>query len=155
MKISPLIDRFGRKIDYLRLSVTDRCDLRCSYCMPKSFKGFEEPADWLTFEEIERVVGLFVRLGTTRVRLTGGEPLLRRHLPVLAARLSRLPGLEDLSLSTNGTQLVKHAQAIFDAGATDAELERLLREAIELKPERHTFNERPTKVMRFMSQTGG
>lgn len=116
MKISPLIDRFGRKIDYLRLSVTDRCDLRCSYCMPKSFKGFEEPADWLTFEEIERVVGLFVRLGTTRVRLTGGEPLLRRHLPVLAARLSRLPGLEDLSLSTNGTQLVKHAQAMFDAG---------------------------------------
>lgn len=114
--LPPLIDRFGRKIDYLRLSVTDRCDLRCSYCMPKSFKGFEEPADWLTFDEIERVVGLFVRMGTSRVRLTGGEPLLRRHLPLLAKRLSRLPGLSDLSLSTNGTQLVKHAEALYAAG---------------------------------------
>ncbi len=116
IKYSPLIDRFGRKIDYLRLSVTDRCDLRCSYCMPKTFKGFEEPSDWLTFDEIERVVSLFIRLGISRIRLTGGEPLLRRHLSELASRLSRLPGLEDLSLSTNGTQLVKHAQLIFDAG---------------------------------------
>lgn len=71
---APLIDRFGRKIDYLRLSVTDRCDLRCSYCMPKTFKGFEDPGDWLTFDEIERVVRIFVRMGTSRVRLTGGEP---------------------------------------------------------------------------------
>ncbi len=114
--LAPLVDRFGRKIDYLRLSVTDRCDLRCSYCMPKSFKGFEEPGDWLTFDEIERVVGIFVRMGTTRVRLTGGEPLLRRHLPRLAGRLSQLPGLSDLSLSTNGTQLVKHAEALYKAG---------------------------------------
>lgn len=116
--LAPLVDRFGRKIDYLRLSVTDRCDLRCSYCMPKSFKGFEEPADWLTFDEIERVVGLFVRMGTLRVRLTGGEPLLRRNLPVLASRLSQIPGLQDLSLSTNGTQLVKHAEALYKAGVS-------------------------------------
>jgi len=116
--LAPLVDRFGRKIDYLRLSVTDRCDLRCSYCMPKSFKGFEEPADWLTFDEIERVVGLFVRMGTSRVRLTGGEPLLRRHLPDLAGRLRRLPGLMDLSLSTNGTQLVKYAEALHAAGVS-------------------------------------
>lgn len=115
-QLAPLQDRFGRKIDYLRLSVTDRCDLRCSYCMPKSFKGFEEPGDWLTFDEIERVVGIFVRMGTTRVRLTGGEPLLRRHLSTLAGRLSQLPGLSDLSLSTNGTQLVKHAEALYKAG---------------------------------------
>ena len=85
---SMLQDRFGRSIDYVRLSVTDRCDLRCSYCMPKGFRGFEEPKDWLTFDEIERLLGIFVRLGTRRVRLTGGEPLLRRNLPELAGRLS-------------------------------------------------------------------
>ncbi len=111
-----LQDRFGRAIDYVRLSVTDRCDLRCSYCMPKGFRGFEEPKDWLTFNEIERLLGIFVRLGTRRVRLTGGEPLLRRHLPELAQRLSALPGMQDLSLSTNATQLGKHALALRAAG---------------------------------------
>ncbi|MDN2672155.1 GTP 3',8-cyclase MoaA [Janthinobacterium sp. SUN026] len=111
-----LQDRFGRSIDYVRLSITDRCDLRCSYCMPKGFRGFEEPKDWLTFDEIERLLGIFVRLGTRRVRLTGGEPLLRRNLPELAQRLSALPGLQDLSLSTNATQLGKHAVALRAAG---------------------------------------
>lgn len=113
-----LLDRFGRSIDYIRLSVTDRCDLRCSYCMPKGFRGFEEPKDWLTFDEIERLLGIFVRLGTRRVRLTGGEPLLRRNLPQLAGRLSRLPGLRDLSLSTNATQLGRHAVALRAAGVS-------------------------------------
>ena len=111
-----LQDRFGRSIDYVRLSVTDRCDLRCSYCMPKGFRGFEEPKDWLTFDEVERLLGIFVRLGTRRVRLTGGEPLLRRNLPELAQKLSALPGLDDLSLSTNATQLGKHAVALRAAG---------------------------------------
>ncbi|MFM9434267.1 GTP 3',8-cyclase [Janthinobacterium sp. CG_23.3] len=111
-----LRDRFGRTIDYLRLSVTDRCDLRCSYCIPKGFRGFEEPRHWLTFDEIERLLAAFVRLGTTRVRLTGGEPLLRRDLPLLAGRLSALPGLRDLSLSTNATQLARHAEALKCAG---------------------------------------
>ena len=113
-----LQDRFGRSIDYVRLSVTDRCDLRCSYCMPKGFRGFEEPKDWLTFDEIERLLGIFVRLGTRRVRLTGGEPLLRRNLPELAQRLTALPGLQDLSLSTNATQLGRHAQALRAAGVS-------------------------------------
>ena len=113
---SPLTDRFGRSIEYLRLSVTDRCDMKCTYCLPKSFKGYQEPKDWLTFDEIERVVGAFARLGTSRVRLTGGEPLLRRNLPALAARISALPGIRDLSLSTNGTQLPKHAEALRAAG---------------------------------------
>ena len=103
-----LQDRFGRSIDYVRLSVTDRCDLRCTYCIPKGFKDFEEPADWLTFDEIERVMAAFTRLGTRRIRLTGGEPLLRRGISQLAARLAALPGLEDLSLSTNATQLARH-----------------------------------------------
>ncbi|WP_269531826.1 GTP 3',8-cyclase MoaA [Chitinimonas sp. BJYL2] len=112
----PLIDRFGRRIDYLRLSVTDRCDLRCSYCLPRGFDGYAEPEHWLTFDEIERVVGLFAKLGVRRVRLTGGEPLLRRNLPLLAGRLAALPGLTDLSLSTNATQLARHADALHAAG---------------------------------------
>ena len=111
-----LQDRFGRTIDYLRVSVTDRCDLRCSYCLPKGFRDFEEPDNWLTFDEVERVIAAFARMGTTRFRLTGGEPLLRRNLPALAARIAALPHVEDLSLTTNGTQLVKHAQALRDAG---------------------------------------
>jgi cyclic pyranopterin phosphate synthase len=113
-----LSDRFGRSIDYLRVSVTDRCDLRCSYCMPKDFKGYEDPPDWLSFDEIERVVAAFARLGTSRVRLTGGEPLTRRQLPLLAARLAALPGVRDLSLSTNGTRLARHAAALKAAGVT-------------------------------------
>lgn len=111
-----LSDRFGRTIDYLRISVTDRCDLRCTYCIPKGFKDFEEPANWLTFDEITRVVAAFSRLGTRRFRLTGGEPLLRRNLPTLAASLSALPGVEDLSLSTNATQLGQSARTLRDAG---------------------------------------
>lgn len=111
-----LRDRFGRHVDYLRVSVTDKCDLRCSYCMPKGFRGFEEPENWLSFAEIERVVAAFGRLGVKRIRLTGGEPLLRRNLPDLVAALSSHRELEDISLSTNATQLEKHAQALFDAG---------------------------------------
>jgi cyclic pyranopterin phosphate synthase len=109
-------DRFGRSVQYLRLSVTDRCDLRCSYCLPKNYKGFEEPEHWLTFDEIVRVVGAFARLGTTRVRMTGGEPLLRRHLHQLAGSISRIPAVEDLSISTNATQLARHASALKAAG---------------------------------------
>jgi len=116
--IPNLTDRFGRRIEYLRLSVTDRCDLRCSYCLPEGFKDFEEPAHWLTFDEIERLLGAFARLGLKRVRITGGEPLLRRDLPTLAARIANLPGIEDLSLSTNATQMDKHAAALKAAGVT-------------------------------------
>jgi cyclic pyranopterin phosphate synthase len=116
--MAPLIDPFGRIIEYIRLSVTDRCDLRCSYCIPKGFKDFEEPADWLNFDEIERVIGAFGRLGVKRVRLTGGEPLVRKHLPDLASRLFILPGIEDLSLSTNATRLEKYAANLRDAGVS-------------------------------------
>ncbi|MFN2310200.1 MAG: GTP 3',8-cyclase MoaA [Gammaproteobacteria bacterium] len=111
-----LVDRFGRTIEYLRLSVTDRCDLRCFYCLPKGFKDFEEPEHWLSFAEIERVIAAFARLGTRRVRITGGEPLVRRDLPALAARLAALPGVEDLSLSTNATRLARQARALHAAG---------------------------------------
>jgi cyclic pyranopterin phosphate synthase len=113
-----LNDPYGRPIEYIRVSVTDRCDLRCTYCMPEGFKGFEEPDHWLTFDELERLLGIMAKLGTRRIRLTGGEPLLRRNLFDLATRLVRLPGVEDLSLSTNATQLGKHAYALKHAGVT-------------------------------------
>ena len=111
-----LRDRFGRQVDYVRVSVTDRCDLRCSYCMPRRFRGFEQPEHWLTFDEIERVLAAFARLGTRRIRLTGGEPLLRKNLTGLAQRLAARPGIEDLSLTTNGTQLTRLAPALRAAG---------------------------------------
>ncbi|WJW75356.1 GTP 3',8-cyclase MoaA [Thiohalobacter sp. IOR34] len=113
-----LTDRLGRKIEYLRLSVTDRCDLRCFYCLPKGFRDFEPPDEWLDFDELERVIAAFARLGTHRVRLTGGEPLVRRNLPELAARLARLPGIDDLSLSTNATRMARHASELRAAGVS-------------------------------------
>lgn len=113
-----LTDPFGRKIEYVRLSVTDQCDLRCFYCMPKGFKDYEEPEHWLSHNEIERVIRAFTTLGTRRVRMTGGEPLVRKNLPELATRLAALPGLEDLSLSTNATRLTNHARSLKAAGIT-------------------------------------
>jgi cyclic pyranopterin phosphate synthase len=116
--VAQLLDPFGRSIDYLRLSVTDKCNLRCFYCLPEGFKGFEEPQHWLRFDEVERVIGAFAELGVRRVRLTGGEPLVRRDLPQLAANLAALPGLDDLSLSTNATLLSRHAVALREAGVS-------------------------------------
>jgi cyclic pyranopterin phosphate synthase len=111
-----LTDKFGRTIEYLRLSVTDRCDLRCNYCMPEGFKDFEVPEDWLSFAEIERVIRVFGELGTRRIRITGGEPLVRKNLAELATRLAALPGIEDLSLSSNATRLQKQAVPLKQAG---------------------------------------
>ncbi len=115
---SALIDPFGRRVEYVRLSVTDKCNMRCFYCIPQGFKGFEEPENWLTFDEIERLMAAFASLGVRRVRLTGGEPLVRRNLPELAARLSAMDGIEDLSLSTNAALLRQHAAALKDAGVS-------------------------------------
>lgn len=126
-----LTDPFGRNIEYVRLSVTDKCDLRCFYCLPKGFNDFEEPEHWLSFDEIERVIRAFGELGVHRVRITGGEPLVRKDIPQLAARLARLPGIDDLSLSTNAVQLAKHARALKDAGVT-----RLNVSLDSLQPER-------------------
>lgn len=130
---APLVDSFQRRIDYVRLSVTDRCDLRCTYCIPKDFKDFHEPAHWLTFHEIERVIRAFTELGVRRVRLTGGEPLSRGKLAVLATRLKHLPHLEDLSLSTNATKLKKLALPLKQAGVT-----RINVSLDSLKPARYT-----------------
>lgn len=114
--MSRLIDSFHRRIDYLRVSVTDRCDLRCTYCMPKGFKGFEEPEHWLRHDEMARLVGLFVSQGVSKVRLTGGEPLLRRGVTDLARQLTSMSGLHDLSVSSNGTQLAHLAGPLKEAG---------------------------------------
>ncbi len=126
-----LQDSFNREITYLRLSVTDRCDLRCHYCMPQGFSNFETPDHWLTFDEIERVVATFGRLGVHRVRITGGEPLVRKNLPQLAERLSKLDGIDDLSLSSNAVQLAKHAEALHQGG-----IRRLNISLDTLRPER-------------------
>jgi len=111
-----LTDPFNRTIEYIRLSVTDRCDLRCFYCLPEDYRDFTEPEEWLTFEEIGRLIGTFAVLGVRRVRITGGEPLLRKNLPDLAARLSQLHGIDDLSLSTNAVGLSRQAAELKQAG---------------------------------------
>jgi len=111
-----LTDPFNRTIDYIRLSVTDRCDLRCFYCLPEGFHDFIEPDEWLTFDEIERVIAAFSSLGVRRVRVTGGEPLVRKNLADLTTRLSQLPGIDDLSLSTNAVGLARHAHALKASG---------------------------------------
>lgn len=111
-----LIDQFGRKIDYVRISVTDRCDLRCTYCIPKGFKGFEVNKNWLTFDEIMRVVSAFSTMGTDHYRITGGEPLLRKDVTELIRRIKEIPTIKDLSMTTNATQLEKHAKGLKAAG---------------------------------------
>lgn len=113
-----LVDSFCRRIDYLRLSVTDRCDLRCAYCMPPEFKDYEDPAHWMTVEESVRIAKIFLGLGVHRVRLTGGEPLLRARFGKLIEMLGKLDGLNDLSLSTNGTQLARYAKLLKTAGVS-------------------------------------
>ena len=98
------------------MSVTDRCNFRCQYCMPAEGLTWLDRYQVLTFEEIERLVALLAEMGITDLRLTGGEPLVRRDFPVLAGMLARVPGLKDLSLTTNGYLLQRHARALADAG---------------------------------------
>ncbi|BAI71359.1 molybdenum cofactor biosynthesis protein A [Azospirillum sp. B510] len=115
---APLIDPFGRKVEYLRVSVTDRCDLRCVYCMAEDM-SFLPKAEVLTLEELDRLCSAFVKLGTRKLRLTGGEPLVRRDVMRLIRSLGRhieSGDLDELTLTTNGTMLFKHAAGLFDAG---------------------------------------
>ena len=116
----PVQDALGRALRDLRISVTDRCNFRCPYCMPAEVYGegyrFLAKPELLTFEEIERLARLFVELGAEKIRITGGEPLLRKELPDLVARLAALPGLRDLTLTTNGYLLARQARALAEAG---------------------------------------
>jgi cyclic pyranopterin phosphate synthase len=126
-------DAWGRRLRNLRISVTDRCNLRCQYCMPEEEYVWLPRDEILQFEEIGRLVDVFVELGVDKVRLTGGEPLLRRDLPRLIRLLADKPGLRDLAITTNGVLLAEQARALKDAG-----LHRVTVSLDTLKPERFT-----------------
>ncbi len=111
-----LVDGFGRIHTNLRISVTDRCNIRCFYCMPIENVRFKPRDELLSFEEIERFVRVVARMGVNKIRLTGGEPLVRHDLSVLVAKLSRIEGIRDIALTTNGILLAAQAQALKDAG---------------------------------------
>jgi GTP 3',8-cyclase len=112
----PPQDLYHRRIDYLRLSVTDRCNLRCTYCMPEEGIPRLDHDEILSYEEILRLARIATRMGITRIRITGGEPLIRKDLVYLCANIARMPELENLSLTTNGLLLSQYARALFDAG---------------------------------------
>jgi len=116
MGAAPLLDSFGRVHDSLRISVTDRCNIRCFYCMPETGVPFVDHSEILSFEEIERFVRIAVALGVTKLRVTGGEPLVRRGLPLLIRRLAAIPGIRDLALTTNGVLLQEFAVPLYEAG---------------------------------------
>ncbi|MEO7143937.1 MAG: GTP 3',8-cyclase MoaA [Bryobacteraceae bacterium] len=113
---APLIDTFGRLHDNLRISVTDRCNIRCFYCMPEHEVRFVEREEILSFEEIERMARVAASLGVRKLRLTGGEPLVRKNLAVLIEKLCGIPGIEDIALTTNGVLLAAQAEALYRAG---------------------------------------
>ena len=115
--MTTLRDQFGRSIEYLRISVTDRCNFRCAYCMPAEGLPWLDRSDVLTFEEITRLVSVLASMGVHDVRLTGGEPLVRRQFPRLVSMLAAIDGVRDLSITTNGFLLERDAEALVSAGA--------------------------------------
>jgi GTP 3',8-cyclase len=128
---SLIADAFGRPLHNLRLSVTDRCNLRCQYCMPEEEYVWLPREDLLTFEEIRELVDIFSELGVEKVRLTGGEPLLRKDLPTLVSMLAGSPRINDLAMTTNGVLLTEQARALYEAG-----LHRVTISLDTLRPER-------------------
>ena len=113
-----MVDGFGRRIEYLRISVTDKCNLRCVYCMPEEGMPWLRRDEILTYEEIAEVVRVMAGMGLRRVRLTGGEPLVRKDLPRLVAMLAAVPGIGDIALSTNAVLLAQMAVSLRDAGVS-------------------------------------
>jgi cyclic pyranopterin phosphate synthase len=144
--MTPLIDTFDRVHDNLRISVTDRCNIRCFYCMPEDGVKFQPREEILSFEEIERFVRVAVSLGVRKLRVTGGEPLLRKGLAKLIQRLSGIEGIQDLALTTNGVLLTEQAQELYDAGLRrlNVHLDTLDRERFKLITRRDDFD----RVMR-------
>jgi len=140
-----LIDRFGRQITYLRISVTDRCDLRCIYCMSDDMQ-FVPRSQLLTLEEIIRIGTSFVDLGVNKIRITGGEPLTRRNILKVFEELGQLDGLSDLTITTNATQLTQYARALCDAGVT-----RINISLDTLRPERFSKITRVGKLSKTMA----
>jgi cyclic pyranopterin phosphate synthase len=128
---APLTDSFGRVVRDLRVSITDRCNFRCTYCMPAEGMVWQDRAELLTFEEITRIVGVFTSLGVEGVRLTGGEPTVRAHLPVLVSQLASLPARPDLAMTTNGASMRLMAEDLRAAG-----LDRVNISCDSLQPQR-------------------
>ncbi|MFL5522428.1 MAG: GTP 3',8-cyclase MoaA [Gemmatimonadales bacterium] len=128
---SPVLDRFERPLGSLRLSVTDRCNMRCRYCMPEESYVWLPRASLLSFEELERLVRIFAGLGSSKVRLTGGEPLLRHDLPALVAQLRAVEQVDEIALTTNGLLLRRHAEALKATG-----LDRVTVSLDTLRPDR-------------------
>jgi GTP 3',8-cyclase len=114
--VTKLVDTYGRIHDSLRISVTDRCNIRCFYCMPETGVKFQAREQLLSFEEIERFVVIAARLGVRKLRVTGGEPLLRKDISKLIRKLAAIEGIEDLALTTNGVLLAQQAEELYDAG---------------------------------------
>jgi GTP 3',8-cyclase len=141
-----LLDTFRRPLRNLRVSVTDRCNLRCQYCMPEKDYVWLPRSDILDFEEASRLVDVFVGLGVDRVRLTGGEPLVRQNLPQLVRLLASKPGIRDLALTTNGVLLEEHAAALRAAG-----LHRVTISLDTLRPERFRELARSDELERVLS----
>jgi GTP 3',8-cyclase len=127
----PMRDGFGRRVEYLRISVTDKCNLRCVYCMPEEGLPWLRREQLLGYEEIASIVATMAGMGLRRLRLTGGEPLVRRDLPALVRLLRAVPGIEDIALSTNAVLLAEQARALRDAG-----VDRLNVSLDSLRPER-------------------
>lgn len=127
-----MYDKFNRRINYLRISVTDRCNLRCTYCMPESGIKLLDHSDIISYEEIVEVVKTSVQMGVDKVRITGGEPLARKGIVELVRMIAAIPGVKDFGLSTNGITLKKHAKALKEAG-----LHRVNVSLDTLNPERY------------------
>jgi molybdenum cofactor biosynthesis protein A len=129
----PLVDAFGRHHTYLRIAVTDRCNLRCHYCMPVAFPHWRPREEILTFEEIVRIAGLLAAMGIRKIRLTGGEPTVREGLETLIRLLAAIPGIEVMGLTTNGVRLVEMATGLRDSGIThlNISLDTLRRERFQ------------------------
>lgn len=140
-----LIDRFGRTVDYLRLSVTDRCDFRCVYCMAEEMT-FVPRKDVLSLEELFMVAQAFTNLGVKRIRLTGGEPLVRNNVTSLIEKIGRLPSLDELTITTNGSQLDKYAAQLKNSG-----VKRINISLDSLKPERFAELTRTGKLQQVLA----
>jgi len=150
---APLIDTFGRLHDNLRISITDKCNIRCFYCMPEGPIDYIPHAEILRYEEMERFVRVAASLGVTKIRLTGGEPLLRRDLARLIGMLSAIEGIRDIALTTNGVLLAEQAQSLYDAGLRrlNVHLDTLDRERFRFITRRDDFD----RVMRGIDTAQG
>src|SRR5207249_7295556 len=140
--MEPLVDSYGRRIKSMRISITDKCNFRCTYCMPAEGLPWLKKAEILSYEEIERIARVAVSIGIEQIRLTGGEPLVRRDIPDLVRHLRKIEGLRSLSLTTNGILLKQQAKALAEAGLTriNVSLDSLVREKFAKLTRRDQFD---------------